>query len=227
MGGAKTVRFLQNFLLVIGATALGSAWGCIAIALVGAFTIFRARSGEDWGTAYGAMYSGACCGVPLGALAGLFGAILSARDEIEDWSAIVWIGVALGVAMGPVCYYCEASQLRSDLISALIVAIVTAMFGTVGGMLAATGEGLWRRASRGQSQSVATGLGLLFVFIPTSFVLVLVTMLISRQLTVFQLALLVLIEVPILCGSVTWLRLDGKQKRIMRKRKDIRNRFLD
>jgi hypothetical protein len=221
------VRSLQTILLVIGATALGSAWGCIAMGLIGAFTIFRARSGEDWGTAYGMMYSGLCCGLPLGAIAGFAGAVRIAREESEDWSAIVWIGVALGVAMGPVCYYFEASQLRSDVISALIVAIVTAMFGTVGGMLAATGEGLWRRASRGQSQSVATGLGLLFVFISTSFVLVLVTVLISSQWTVFQLALLVLIGVPILCGSVMWLRRDGRQKRMMRKQKDIRNRFLD
>ena len=202
------MRWLQNMLLLIGATALGSAWGCIAIALLGALTVFRARSGEDWGTAFGMMYAGACCGLPLGALAGFAGALRIAREESEDWSAMVWIGVALGAGLGAAIYHFVVGQVRFDLMNVLIAAVATAMFGTVGGMLAATGEGLWRRASTGRSQFNTTVLGLLFAFVTASLLLVLVTMLFSRQLTVLQLAWSILIGVPILCGTLMWLRAD-------------------
>jgi hypothetical protein len=224
-GGDNAVRSLQDFLLMIGATALGSVWGCLAIALVGAFTVFRARSGEDWGTYYGVMYSGFCCGVPLGALAGLVCARQVAQDARENWSPIVWIGVVVGVALGPIMsYYVGMSQVKFDLMNVLIIAVATAMFGTVGGMLAATGEGIWRRATKGRSRFLATGLGLFFAFIPTVLMLVLATLLVSRQLTGFQLAWSILIGVPILCGFVTWLRRDGKQIGV-RKQEDIRNRY--
>jgi len=197
---------------LIGATALGSAWGCIAIALLGALTIFRARSGEDWGTAFGMIYAGGCCGLPLGALAGFAGALHIAREECEDWSPMVWIGVALGAGMGVAIYDFVVGQVRFDLINVLIAAIATAMFGTVGGMLAATGEGLWRRASSGRSQFHTTVLGLLFAFVTASSLLVLAIMLFSRQLTVLQLAWSILIGVPILCGTLMWLRVAGNQK---------------
>ena len=96
------MRWLQNMLLLIGATALGSAWGCIAIALLGAVTVFRARSGEDWGTAFGMMYAGACCGLPLGALAGFAGALDIAREESEDWSrdGLDWRGAGRRAGSG-------------------------------------------------------------------------------------------------------------------------------
>jgi hypothetical protein len=225
------VRSLQGFLLIIGATVLGSVWGCLAIALIGAFTIFRARSGEDWGTYYGVMYSGFCCGVPLGALAGFAGAIRFAQEESEDWSPIVWIGVALGVALGPILsYYFGVGPVQSGWMNLLIIAVVTPMFGTIGGMVAATGEGIWRRARRGRSPVVATGLGLLFAFVPTLLLVVLATLLLSQQLTGYQLALSILVGVPILCVSAAWLRGDrkpegvGKQKGVG-KRKKVGNRF--
>jgi hypothetical protein len=214
------MRPLQNILLLIGATALASAWGCIAIALLGALTVFRARSGEDWGTAFGMMYAGGCCGLPLGALAGFAAALHIAREATEDWSMIVWIGVALGVALGPASYSFKVAQAPFgvaqapfDLMNVVVAALVTAMSGTVGGMLAATVEGLWRRASTGRSQFVSTVLGLLFAFVPVSLLLVVVTMLFSSHLTVLQFAWSILIGVPILCGTLTWLKGEEKQKR--------------
>ena len=53
-------------------------------------------------------------------------------------------------------------------------------------------------------------LGLLFAFVPTLLLLGLATLLFSKQLTGFQLALSILIGVPILFGLLTWLRFDGK-----------------
>src|SRR5436305_13428613 len=126
------MRWLQNVLLLIGATALGSAWGCIAIALLGALTVFRARSGEDWGTAFGMMYAGGCCGLPLGAIAGFAGALSIAREESEDWSAMGWIGIALGSGLGAASYSFGVGQVRVDLVKVLIAAVVTSRVGTVG-----------------------------------------------------------------------------------------------
>src|SRR4051794_6704837 len=104
--------------------------------------------------------------------------------------------------------------------SGLIIAAVAATCGTVGGMLAATGEGIWRRASMGRSRAVVTEIGLLFVFVTALFLLALATRLFSGQLTGFQLALSILIWVPILCGLAMWLSFEEKQKR-------IGNRFRD
>ena len=217
------MRSLQNVFLFVGATALGSAWGGIAIALIGALTVFRARSGEDWGTVFGVIFSGACLGMPLGAVAGIAAARVIASDESDDWGPIVWIGVALGVAVGLASCYFGVSNLRFDLIGALIVVIGTAMFGAIGGLLAATAEGLWRRASRGRSLVVGIVLGLLFVFIASSLVLAMASMAFSSRLTGFQLAVAFLIGVPILCGLIAWLRYDGKRRR-RRKRANVGKR---
>jgi hypothetical protein len=191
--------------VIIGSTALGAVWGCIAIAAVGAFSIFRARSGEDWGTAFGVMYSGFCCGMPLGAIAGLAVAARIAQEETRDWSPIVWIGVTLGVALGPIMSYqlgVHAIQFYS--MNALIVALVAAALGTVGGMLAAAGEGMWRLASAGRSRFVATLLGLFFVMLTAISLLAAATPLLGKQLTATQLAWSLLIAVPILFGLLTW-----------------------
>ncbi len=200
------MRSLQKVLLIIGATAVGSAWGCIAVALIAALTVARARSGEDWGTGLGVMYAGACCGFPLGAIAGFAGALRIAEVESEDWSLVVWIGVALGAAVGLASCHFNASQLRFDWISLLIVAVVTVTFGTVGGMTAAVGEGTWRRITRGRSQFATTVLGLVCASVVASLLLGLVTMLVSRQLTALQFAWSILIGIPILCGALMWLR---------------------
>jgi hypothetical protein len=115
------------------------------------------------------MSAGGCCGLPPGALAGFAATLRIAREGNEDWSMIVWTGVALGVAVGPAsCSFGVAqapsgvAQAPFDLMNMLIAAVVTAMFGTVGGMLAATGDGLWRRVSTGRSQFNTTVLGRLF-----------------------------------------------------------------
>jgi hypothetical protein len=211
------VRSLQRILLFIGATALGSAWGCIAIALLGAFTIFRARSGEDWGTAFGAIFSGACFGLPLGGLAGIGAARVIASDESDDWGPFVWIGVAVGVSLGLASCYFGVSNLRFDVVGALIAVIATAMFGAIGGMLAAIGEGLWRRTRRGTSRLAAIGLAALCAFVAISMLCVLARMQFNKQLTGVQIALTLLIGAPILCGSTIWLR-NGQRRQPGRSR---------
>jgi hypothetical protein len=205
------VRSLRAFLTVLGATALGAVWGCIAVALLGAFTVFRAASGEDWGTSFGVMYSGLCCGASLGALAGFMAAMRIARAGGEDWSPVVWIGVASGVALGPLGYRLAVGQVRLDLVSMLLVAVVAAMSGTVGGMLAATGEGIWRRASGSRGKSPTTGFGLLLAFLALSSLFAMATLLLGGRWTGLQLAVSILIGVPILCGSVAWLGRDEEE----------------
>jgi hypothetical protein len=150
--------------------------------------------------------------LPLGALAGFGGALRVARDGSEEWTPAVWFGVALGVALGPVIYVSGVGRPRFDLINALIVAIVTAMSGTVVGMLAATGEGLWVRARKGKSRFATTVLGFIFAFVPAALLFVLLSMLFGRQFTGFQVASSILIGVPILCGSVTWAKGEGRRK---------------
>jgi hypothetical protein len=214
------VRFLQSLLRVIGATVLGSVWGCVAVGLIGAFTVFRARSGEDWGTAFGVLYSGFCCGVPLGGLVGFVGAIWIVQDEQEDWSPIVWIGVALGAALGFFAGYREVTgQVHLPWLRVLLIAVVAATIGTVGGTLAASGERIWRRATKGRSQVVASGLGILLALIATVLLLGLATRLFSGQWTGLQLAVWILVGVPILSGVASWFRVVENQRDFRRRKK--------
>jgi len=181
------------------------------MALLGAYTVFRARSGEDWGTAYGVLASGVCCGLPLGAIAGFAAALRMVRDGLEDWSAFQWLGVALGIALGPMACSFGVSNLRLDLTGVLIVAVATAVCGTLGGLLATACEGLWRRASRDRSPFITAVLGLLFTFIPAMLLLIVVALLYRQQLTGLRLAWSILIGAPILWVSAIWLRRDEWQ----------------
>jgi hypothetical protein len=218
------MRSVQTALMVVGATVLGSVWGCVAIGMVGAFTVFRARSGEDWGTAFGVMYSGLCCGIPLGAILGIVAGARMLRDEQEDWSPIIWIGVALGAALGLFISYREVvGQVQSDWLKVLLTVVVAATIGTMGGMLAAIGEGIWRRTSEGHSQVVRLGLRLLLALIPAVLLLGLATRLFSRQWTGYQVGLCILVGVPILCGVAAWFRVDENQP-VFRRSKTLGSR---
>jgi hypothetical protein len=196
--------------MVLGMTVLGSVWGCVAAGLVGAFTIFRARSGEDWGSAFGVMYSAFCCGVPLGALAGFLAAIRVLQSEVEDWSPIVWIGVCLGVGLGLFISFSRLmGQLQTVATQLLLTAIVTAATGAVGGILAAAGEQIWVRATRGSYRLVAAVLGLLLALVPALCVLGVAALCFAGRITPLELALSILIGVPILCGLALWARFEN------------------
>lgn len=97
------MRYIQNILLVIGATAFGGLAGGLGSFFVMS-SLFKEPRSENFG---GALIWVACvaCGAALMALAGLVGALYRiARHEPKPWSLIVWIGIASGVAVGLAVY---------------------------------------------------------------------------------------------------------------------------
>jgi hypothetical protein len=134
------VRFLQSVLLVIGSTALGTTLGYFGLILVAAS--MQRPGQEPWQAAYGQFMAGLMCGAPLGSLAGLclsFGWIIS-RDRSRVWGVFVWLGVLLGLALGPVVSHRWQVDQAAGWWG---TAIVSAACGTVGGLIAAACVGSW------------------------------------------------------------------------------------
>jgi hypothetical protein len=96
------VRSLQNVLLVIGSTALGTSLGYFGLILI--IASMQRPGGEPWQAGFGQYLGGLICGAPLGSLAGLALCVgwIGTRDQPRVWSVFVWLGVLLGLALGPV-----------------------------------------------------------------------------------------------------------------------------
>lgn len=96
------MRSLQDVLLVIGSTALGTLLGYFGLILV--IASMQRPGGEPWQAGFGQYLGGLLCGAPLGSLTGLALSVgwIRARDRPRVWSVLVWLGVLLGFAMGPV-----------------------------------------------------------------------------------------------------------------------------
>jgi hypothetical protein len=134
------VRFLQNVLLVIGSTALGTSLGYFGLMFV--IASMQRPGGEPWQAGFGQYLGGLICGAPLGSLAGLALSVgwIRARDESRVWSVLVWIGVLLGLALGPVVSF------RWNVHQGMGwwgTAVVIAACGTVGGFVAGVCSGSW------------------------------------------------------------------------------------
>ena len=135
------VRFLQNILLVIGSTALGTVLGYFGLILL--IASMQRPGGEPWQAGVGQYLGGLICGAPLGSLTGLGVSIgwIRERDELRVWSAFVWLGVLLGLVMGPVVSSHWNIHQGTGWWG---TAVVIAACGTVGGMVASGSLALWK-----------------------------------------------------------------------------------
>jgi hypothetical protein len=134
------VRFLQNVLLVIGSTALGTSLGFFGLILV--IASMQRSGGEPWQAGFGQYLEGLICGAPLGSLTGLALSVgwICAREESRVWSGLVWIGLLLGLALGP------AVGFRWNVHQGMGwwgTAVVTVACGAVGGFAAGVCSGSW------------------------------------------------------------------------------------
>jgi hypothetical protein len=133
------VRPLQDVLLVIGSTALGTSLGYFGLILV--IAAMQKPGDEPWQAGLGQYLGGLLCGAPLGSLAGLALSVgwMRARDRARVWSGFIWLGVLLGLALGPVV------SLRWNVHQGTGwwgTAVMTAACGTVGGFVAAVCLGI-------------------------------------------------------------------------------------
>ena len=132
------MRFLQNLFLVIGSTALGTTLGYFGLMLV--IASMQRPGGEPWQKAYGQYLGGLICGAPLGSLAGLALSLgyMLARDQSRVWSIFVWLGVLLGLVLGPVVSFRWNVHQGTSWWG---TAVVTVACGSVGGFVAGACSG--------------------------------------------------------------------------------------
>ena len=134
------MRFIQNILLVIGTTSLGTVSGGLCLMFL--VSLLESKKGEWRG--YGAYLIGYGCGAPLGAILGCGGAVswIARGQPRTPWSVATWTGIVLGLSVGLV------AAIHWGLTRhwwALVV--VAATSGTLGGFLASTVVLLWEGAS--------------------------------------------------------------------------------
>ncbi len=127
------MRFLQAILLVIGSTALGTCLGYLGLILT--IASLQRPGGEPWQAGFGQHLGGLICGAPLGSLIGLALSLgwMSAREESRAWDLPVWLGVLVGLVLGPIASF------RWNLHQAMGwwgTAVLTIASGAAGGLLA-------------------------------------------------------------------------------------------
>ena len=134
------MRFLQNALLVVGSTALGTTLGYFALILV--LTSMQRPGGEPSQAGFGQYLGGLFCGAPLGSLAGLALSVawMRARDQPRVWNVFVWLGVLLGLATGPVVSFRWNVHQGTGWWG---TSVVTAACGAVGGFVAGVCSEFW------------------------------------------------------------------------------------
>src|SRR5207248_3656041 len=142
------VRYVQNVLLVVGATALGAGLCglgvlcCLVVVMGGS----SGRGFSGMAAAGIAMFSYAI-GTALGALAGFAAAVRWVMThESQPWKPRVWHGVALGLASGVALHVISrvAESLPRVRFRGLaevmaywpVAAVLTAALGVLGGLIA-------------------------------------------------------------------------------------------
>ncbi len=133
------MQYLQNGLLMIGASALGLVSSVVLV-----FFIFAALtpsgSAEDWGPAIFFVFF-SFCGAILGAITGFVAALLGIfQRRNEPWTPATWTGVVLGLASALVIRFSGVLDflllsLLQDLIeSKLGLTLFLAAAGCLGGL---------------------------------------------------------------------------------------------
>jgi hypothetical protein len=136
-----TMRFVQNILLVIGVTALGTVLGSFFLGFL--FLWLRQPTGERGLGLFLAVFF---CGAPLGATLGLGGALWwIARSGAGDacWDVASWTGIALGLIVSLGVPVLRGFRPR-EVSDWWLIAIAAPAFGTVGGILASMAAAIWK-----------------------------------------------------------------------------------
>jgi hypothetical protein len=123
------LRLLQNILVVVGAICVG------LVATFYAFAILFANRGSPETRGYGIYIGGLFCVAPLGVIFGVMVSIGWLRASQHDalWSKFVWLGIAVGLGMGPFVSFSVGPH--SDF-GWWATWIVTIACGAVGGIIA-------------------------------------------------------------------------------------------
>jgi hypothetical protein len=148
------MRYLQNVLLLIGSTSLGTVLGFFALAAVVAS--MQRPGGEPWTAGFGQYLGGMICGLPLGALTGLgLGIAFMRREQHKPWSGLVRAGILAGILAGPYALY----RLRGDQAFSLgwwVIAVVSVVSGTLGGVIAGCVSVIWNAIQERRSARAPT-----------------------------------------------------------------------
>jgi hypothetical protein len=142
------MRYLQNLLFIIGATALSTIAGTLVIGVV--VGLFQRPGGEPWTRGFGQYIGALVCGAPLGALLGLAGSIsfVLSRSEGQTWSPFVSVGIVLGASAGTaLAFHLGLASGNQWWLPVTVVAIAS---GAAGGFLAGAAVAIYRAtAGRG------------------------------------------------------------------------------
>lgn len=141
----RPVRSLQNLLLILGSTALGTVLGYFGLILL--IASLQRPGSEPWQAGFGQYLGGLICGAPLGSLLGLGLVIgwIRSRDPGPAWSVFIWLGVILGLTLGPALSFRWNVHQGTGWWG---TAVVTAACGTVGGFLASVCLSVWEGRNR-------------------------------------------------------------------------------
>jgi hypothetical protein len=141
------MRYVQNTLLLIGASALGAISCGPGLVYIVAATLLRPRRPEDWGAAV-VVIPLLGCGSALGATLGGVAAIRWITTQNDGlWKPRVWIGAALGIAAGLALHLSNALPGYSALGGLFqfwpVAAALTAALGTLGAVVASFAGAWW------------------------------------------------------------------------------------
>ena len=134
------MRVSQNFLLVLGATALGACAFYFALFCYAEATGFGRHGPSDLGAA-GLGFLVATGSVALGAIVGFVAAVWWIRKHNSGvWTRRIWIGVALGLTTGVVLHFANRLPRVPTLVDMFeswpLAAVLTAALSTLGGVIA-------------------------------------------------------------------------------------------
>jgi len=145
------MRGFQDFLLVVGATALGACAFYLALFCYAEATGFGRHGPSDLGAA-GLGFLLATGSVALGAIVGFVAAVWWIRNhDSGPWPRRIWIGVTMGLVTGVVLYFANRLPRVPTLVEMFepwpVAAVLTAVLGTLGGVIAKSTGSRWHRST--------------------------------------------------------------------------------
>jgi hypothetical protein len=145
------MRDFQNFLLVLGATALGTCAFYLALFCYAEATGLGRGGSSDLGAA-GLGFLLATGSAALGAIVGFVAAVWWIRKHDSGlWTRRIWIGVTLGLVTGVVLHFANRLPRVPTLVEMFepwpVAVVLTAALGTLGGAIAKSAGSQWHRSA--------------------------------------------------------------------------------